>query len=62
MTRQLYVRDDFGVLQLLNKEEAAAAFRDFWESYGIDPHLPRSPRQDAPHTCPQCGCQTLPVQ
>jgi hypothetical protein len=59
MTRQLYVRDDFGVLQLLTKEEAAYAFRDFWEAHGVEHRLPR---QDAVTTCPQCGCQTRPVQ
>lgn len=62
MTRHLYVRDDFGVLQPLTKEAAAEAWRDFWESHGVDPHLPRSPRQDAVTTCPTCGCPTRPVQ
>lgn len=59
MTRQLYVRDDFGVLQLLNKEEAARAFQDFWEAHGVYRIPPSSPRQD--RHCPQCGCPNRPV-
>lgn len=59
--RRLYVQDDFGVMQLLTKEQAAHAFADFWEDHGVTRRLPSSPRQDEHTPCPQCGCPTRPV-